>query len=165
MSWWAQREGLAVQGWTDKWDHVLGLCKVKLWNSFAAECSGEQKYLKKPKRLVKQWSDASTNSGRFKVVGKKVMPRKDTCLRVLSCKNWSKLEKTHWAKVKHWSNLMGWNLFWQLWTKLISRAGSNLSRTSICMQDVQTLYWLWHNSFTSCSSGVSGRQYSAFRFF
>lgn len=37
MSWWVQRELLAVQ------DHVLGPCKVKL-EFFAAECSEEQKY-------------------------------------------------------------------------------------------------------------------------
>lgn len=123
MPWWVHREVLAIQGWTDKWDHVLGPCKVKL-EFFAAECSGEQKYqLFFIKRLVKQWSDASTNSGRFQVaVNKKVMPRKDTCLHLLSCKNCSKIKKTCWAKVKHWFVLMGWNLFWQLWTKLISRS-------------------------------------------
>lgn len=73
--------GFSYSGLNRQMGSCSGAGQSQTVEFFAAECSGEQKYyfLLKTKRLVKQWSDASTNSGRFKVaVNKKVMPRKDT---------------------------------------------------------------------------------------
>lgn len=60
--------------------------------------------------------------------------------------------------MKHQSDLVGFNLLWQVWTQLIKKAFSNLSikKGSICMQDVWILYWLWHNCFNAAHpAGVS----------
>lgn len=60
--------------------------------------------------------------------------------------------------MKHWSDLVGFNLLWQLWTKLLLKAVSNLSiktPVSACKM-CKYSYWLWHNCLNAAPpAGVS----------